>query len=195
MIDVLLPANSLSHSQIKSKIWLAQKLSAWIKLHIKEPADDYTMNWYGSWVGVGPFLFLAQSPLRFLDINLVDLDQSSLTTSISLLEYWRCEWARLHPIHQDFNDFSPSRDPHQFFFNTSCEHDSKNQWLTRIPKGSYVVLHSTNMQDLEHINCAQNLGHFTSMYQNELNLLESDQLDFKYPDKTFSRFMLFGIKK
>lgn len=195
MYDVLLPANALSHSQVKSKIWLAQKLSLWVKMHIKTPADDYTLNWYGSWVGIGPFLFLAQTQLRFLDINLVDLDKDSLNKSLSLLEYWRCDWARLHTFNIDFNQYDPPQDAHQFYFNTACEHDINNFWLDNIPIGSYVVLQSTNMQDPEHINCPTDFQQFRDLYHTKINILESEQLDFNYPDKSFSRYMLFGIKK
>ena len=195
MHDVLLPADALSHGQIKSKIWLSQRLNSWIPKHITTPADDYTLNWYGSWVGMGPFLFLAQTQLRFLDINLIDLDATSLEKSRHLLEYWRCEWARLHTHQIDFNLFTPSDQPHQFFFNTSCEHDPNNSWVKKIPTGSFVLLQSTDMPHPEHVNSPKDLKHFLSLYENCLKILESEQLNFKYPDKSFSRFMLFGIKK
>ncbi|MGZ3726644.1 MAG: hypothetical protein ACXWQQ_12625 [Pseudobdellovibrio sp.] len=195
MHDVLLPADALSHGQIKSKIWLSQKLNSWISKHIPQPAEDYTLNWYGSWVGMGPFLFLAQTQLRFLDINLIDLDGAVLEKSRHLLEYWRCEWSRLHTLHIDFNQFTPSQAPDQFFFNTACEHDKSEEWLEKIPKGSYIVMQSTNMPHPEHVNSPIDLRHFVSLNESFLTLLESDQLDFKYPDKSFSRFMIFGVKK
>ena len=195
MNNVLLPSDALSHGQIKSKIWLSQKLNSWITEHVLKPAEDYTLNWYGSWVGLGPFIFLTQTQLRFLDINLIDLDAASLETSRNLLEYWRCEWARLHTHNIDFNEFKPVQQPDQFFFNTACEHELSDVWLKQIPAGSFVVLQSTDMPHPEHVNSPGNLKQFILMYEKYLNLLESDQLDFKYPDKSFSRFMLFGIKK
>lgn len=44
--------------------------------------------------------------------------------------------------------------------NTSCEHIDLRRWLDTIPKGTTLVLQSTNMSDVDHINCVKNIKEF-----------------------------------
>lgn len=65
--------------------------------------------------------------------------------SNELNKYWNFK-----SICQDIKDYSYPADI-DLVVNTSCEHMSDN-WLNAVPKGSAVVLQSTNFEHFEHIN-------------------------------------------
>lgn len=198
MTDLLIPRDAFSHGQIRSKVWLSENFSKWSKAYLKA-GTFYTLNWYGSWVGIGPFVFLLHNQLHnrisFKRIQLYDLSENHLVSSKKVLDYWHCESTEIITHTQDVNLIIPLPQPNQIFINTSCEHIKENTWLKNIPVGALVLLQSTNMQHIEHINCSMDLNNFVSKYSPFIDTYDSDQIDFSYPDKKFSRFMLFGIKK
>lgn len=194
MKDLSIPRDAFSHGQIRSKLWLSEKFADWSKKHV-EASENLTLNWYGSWVGIGPFLLLSRTDIKFTRVNLFDLNAQDLEVSRSILDYWRCESIEIITHCIDVNDHRPENTPNQVFINSACEHMAEHLWLEQIPKGSFVLLQSTDMQHPEHVNCAIDLEQFINNYSPGLTVLESQQIDFFYPDKQFSRFMLFGRKK
>src|SRR5436190_23685708 len=72
MKDLILPRDAFSHGQVKSKLWLSESFSKWSASHLNKDAK-YDLNWYGSWVGIGPFVLLAGTGVRIKSINLFDL--------------------------------------------------------------------------------------------------------------------------
>lgn len=193
MQNLLIPADAFSHGQIRSKTWLAEKLELWSRKHM-DHWQPYILNWYGCWVGVGPFLLLMSTKLRIVKVKLVDLDQESLNSSLKMLDFWRCEGREIEVINGDVNRVVVDRGDYQLFVNTSCEHLLENEWLARIPRDHFVLLQSTNMKHVEHVNLPENLDHFAKQYSPFLKILELEAIDFSYPDKKFSRYMLFGKK-
>lgn len=192
MNDLILPRDAFSHGQIRSKLWLSEHFAVWSTKHLLD--RNYTLNWYGSWVGIGPFILLQNTKVRFNKINLFDLNSEHLEISRQVLDFWRCESIAISTKALDVNEIVPDLQPDQLFINTSCEHINNDIWLKNIPKGSLVLLQSTNMPHPEHTNCASNLDQFVAKYGGFITLLESEQIDFNYPDKEFSRFMLLGRK-
>lgn len=188
-----IPSDAFSHGQIKSKLWLCEHLSNWLQKHLNS-SSPYTLHWFGSWVGVGPFLLLALTKKSFKKINLYDLTATDLDISKNLLDYWRCESVEINTYNQDVNTVVVLNDPHQIFVNTACEHIAGSHWLSSIAKGSFVLLQSTDMAHAEHINCPTDLNDFLKKYSDQLEVLDKQQLYFDYPDKKFTRYMLFGIK-
>ncbi|MEQ1722845.1 MAG: hypothetical protein ABL930_06685 [Pseudobdellovibrio sp.] len=194
MPSLLIPSDAFSHGQIKSKLWLCENFSLWLKKYLSKH-NIYTLNWYGSWVGIGPMLLLSQNTSLFSKINLFDLNDIDLAISGSVLDYWKCESIEIKLHNVDINSYEPTTEPNQIFINTSCEHILDDNWLKLIPTGSNILLQSTDMPHLEHINNPQDLNHFTQMYSDNINVLEVKSLAFDYPDKKFNRYMLFGTKK
>lgn len=194
MKDLIVPRDAFSHGQIKSKLWLSECFSKWAARHLDLSAK-YELNWYGSWVGIGPFLLLSARALEFKTINLFDLNAESLEASRLVLDYWRCESIALSTRLIDVNTYFPDATSHQIFINSACEHMKNEQWLENIPASAFVLLQSTDMQHLEHVNCSVSLADFINKQSLRLNVLESGQIQFDYPDKKFSRFMLFGVRK
>ena len=193
MKNILIPADAFSHGQIKSKMWLAEIFSDWSEKHL-DGSKPYELNWYGSWVGLGPFFLLSKASVNFFRANLFDLDQASLDSSKPILNYWHCEGLEVCLYPQDVNEVKPPALPYQLFVNTACEHMERMAWIQNIAGGAYVLLQSTDMKHAEHTNLALSLEDFKRQYGGFVDILESAEIKFSYPDKSFSRFMLFGKK-
>lgn len=195
MSSLNIPQDSFSHSQVKSKIWLAENLNNWLPKHLidREPLD--ILNWYACWIGLGPLLFLSRSVIEFREHNFIDVDAKSIQTAEKILNYIRCEKPYFNLIAADINDTQPQNRSDQLFINTSCEHISGDRWIKNIPQNALVLLQSTNMPHPEHVNLSTSLSDFTESISNDISVLESAQLDFNYPNHPFSRFMIFGLKK
>lgn len=193
MKDLIIPRDAFSHGQIKSKLWLSESFSKWAARHL-DPSAKYELNWYGSWVGIGPFLLLTGAKIHFNAINLFDLDAESLEASRLILDYWRCEAIELSTRQIDVTTHMPTPKSYQIFINSACEHMENENWLKNLPSGSVVLLQSTDMQHPEHINCAISLEDFVNKHGSLIHVLESGQIHFDYPDKKFSRFMLWGTR-
>ena len=118
-----------------------------------------------------------------------------LENSKSVLDFWRCESIEINLHNIDVNSYIPSPKSNKLFINTSCEHLNDNNWLMQIPSGAHVILQSTNMPHDEHINSPYDLNHFIEMYSKLISIIDSQSLEFVYPNKKFDRYMLFGIKK
>lgn len=194
MKDLKIPRDAFSHGQIRSKLWLSENFANWSEKYLSL-SQSYTLNWYGSWVGLGPFFLLKDTKVSFNQIKLFDLNEEHLETSRQILDYWHCESTEIQTLALDVNDIIPDKHSNQIFINTSCEHMINNAWLENIPKESFVLLQSTNMPHPEHTNCSNDFNHFITGYGACAEVLGSAQIHFQYPDKKFSRFMLFGIKK
>lgn len=194
MKDLIIPRDAFSHGQIKSKLWLSECFTKWAAQHLDSSAK-YELNWYGSWVGIGPFLLLSDKALKFGVINLFDLNAESLEASRLILDYWRCESIEISTRQLDVNTYIPAAGNNQIFVNSACEHMENENWLKNLPVGSVVLLQSTDMPHVEHINGSLSLGDFANKLSSLVKVLESNEIQFNYPDKTFSRFMIFGIRK
>lgn len=196
MQSLIIPRDAFSHGQIRSKLWLSECFSVWARKHLNAATNpQFELNWFGSWVGIGPFLLLANSEIRFTSIKLFDLNAEHLEISHSLLDFWRCQSIDIS-IHQlDVNLYLPTVKPNQFFINSACEHMIGQVWLKNLPSGAFVLLQSTDMPHPEHLNCSGSLYEFECSVSPLVTVLETSQIDFNYPDKNFSRFMLFGIRK
>lgn len=190
---IQIPKDAFSDGQVRSKIWLSKHLDLWSKKYLNEK-QSYCLNWYGSWVGLGPFMVLSTTSILFHKLNLIELDQSALVSSRKILDHWHCHSYEINYLQQDMNQFNPSREPNQIFINTACEHVIDTEWLKQIPQGSFILLQSTDMPHIEHINISNNLNEFELKMIDQFKILEKSELNFIYPSRTFSRFMLFGQK-
>ena len=195
MSQIVIEKDTVSHSQVKSKIWMGHCLQRWYKEHI---GDKYALsiNWYGCWSGMGLFIVLVNTELRILNINLFDLNEDYLKTAKELLEYWRCDWSKINTHCLDVNDYFPKiLDHNQLFINSACEHFGRDNWLDNLPRNAFVILQATNMPHAQHINPINSLEEFAEKYKFHIRILDKAELEFDYPDKKFSRFMIFGKKR
>lgn len=169
--------------QIKSKIWLIDNLMS----HVSSIDNNIVIN--GGWNGVLASL-LFQSSIQVNRIISIDIDAQceEIATTMNMIEHTSGK----------FKSLTCSMDEYQYEFfpdiviNTSCEHitqDVYNLWLSKIPKGSIIVLQSNDYFQLdEHIRCSENIDHFIK--QSNIKVLSSNTL--KLPK--YNRFMLIGTK-
>jgi hypothetical protein len=220
MNKLSIAADAFSHGQIKSKIWLSDYFNDCTKNYLSlSRFETYDLHWYGSWVGVGPFLLLLKSQIYFRSVNLYDLNSEDLQVSQKLLEYWQLEaGVKVHTQTRDINNINytavhnspgapveqlPDSESfaynpnlkNQIIINTSCEHLTETDWLRNLPDHAHVFLQSTDMKLPEHINCPENLEDFTRKYSPFINILNTKVLPIRYPNMSFNRYMLFGQKK
>lgn len=172
--------------QVKSKIWLIDKLAPYVKL------KENNIIIHGGWNGVLASL-LFQSHIKIKNIVSIDIDSEceQIANTINRIEQIE---NRFKAITCDMVDYRYSFCPNpDIVINTSCEHISQqtyDKWLSNIPKDSIIVLQSNNYFDLEeHIRCASTLDEF--IQQSNLNILESNVLELP----KYNRFMIIGYNK
>ncbi|MFZ3229159.1 MAG: hypothetical protein WA160_03055 [Pseudobdellovibrio sp.] len=194
-VKLEIPKDAFSDGQIRSKLWLAHNLEAWSQKYF-DLALNYTLTWYGSWVGLGPFLLLSLTRIKFTVVNLIEVDEESLNVSKKILDHWMVQGVQINLIKADMNNYLPEliTNNAELFINTACEHVTHDKWLQNIPTGSFILLQSTNMKHIEHINLANSLEDFDAQIKPFFRVFEKNEILFSYPDKCFSRFMLFGKK-
>jgi hypothetical protein len=67
------------------------------------------------------------------------------------------------------------------------------EWFSRLPKGTRVILQGNNMPHDDHHVHSKDLQSFVNLYK--LTSVEyKGSLDFNYPEWSFTRFMIIGIK-
>jgi hypothetical protein len=83
----------------------------------------------------------------------------------------------------------------QIVINTACEHFERQTWWHLIPSGTGVVLQSTDqVHSDEKVTKNWNLETMRSAFQPMKTVLYEGEKEFRYPNRSFRRFMLIGIK-
>lgn len=182
--------DSFSDGQIKSKLWLCEKLESNTEL-IK---NDSLKVWVlGAWYGLLPFLILSRGRMKIQNLHLVDVDAEAVHISKKFLDHWVQKKFDIQFHHADFFSLELSHlNKPNLVINTSCEHFKDNSWLDKIPPGAMVALQSTNMQHPTHCNAPLDLSDFVKNVSQWVNIETADQIDFNYPSLKFSRYMLIG---
>jgi len=181
---MLINKDSFSSGQIDSKLWLCRELE-----NLFEQIDNIWI--YGGWYGLTAFLLLSREKIKINKIKSFDLDSTCESIADMINENWVIKDWKFKAFTQDCNKLIP--DDVDFIINTSTEHFTSLDWWNNIPKGTYVALQGNDMQHDEHVINFSNLNNFVDTF----NLTEtyySGQLEFIYPDWSFTRFMVIGIK-
>jgi len=132
----------------------------------------------GSWIGFTSFCLYK---LGYNNITEVDLDER-----LAPLTKWVNRFnSSFKHISDDVNNINL----HEFdvIINTSCEHMS-NSWFDNTPKGTLLVLQSTDYVEDDHINRCISIDEMISKYP--MDVLTYKTLDLDY----YKRFMLVGRK-
>lgn len=179
--------DALSRNQIKSKVWLLDKLKevGWM-------TKDTTTIIVGGWLGILPFLAgcrqqeigkvrnididkTVNKPSRILNIEPPkgeDYNGNEMSMEEVSTEAYQVSNEDIRSI-----DFTQMKD--FVVIDTITEHFyDHGGWVESLPKGTRVVLQGNNMFDVpDHINCFPNLDEFVDEcgvskvhYQGELNL-------------------------
>jgi len=169
--------------QIKSKIWLIEKLIPYVD------SDEVNIVIHGGWNGVLASL-LFQSSLKIKKITSIDIDLNceEIAKTINKIEE---SLGTFSAVTCDMEEYEYESIP-DIVINTSCEHISQetyNRWLLKVPENAIIVLQSNNYFELEeHVRCAKDLNEFIE--QSKLNLITSSVLELP----KYKRFMLIGHK-
>lgn len=181
-----------SNGQMDSKIWLCRELES-LGLTTKQKI------WIlGGWCGIAAFLLLSRERLPIDHIRSFDLDPGCEPIADMINANWVVKNWMFKAFTADANLleylYRADYDKPSLVINTSCEHFDSMDWFNKIPQGTIVALQSNNLKhDDEDTNIINSIDEMVSKYQ-LVELLYQGQLKFDYIDKTFTRFMVIGIK-
>lgn len=187
---MIIDKDSFASGQIGSKIWLAETFEAVIK---KAGNPKLRILCLGGWYGITNFILRCRNNLNIEKYRSLDIDTTveEVADTVNNLWVWN-EW-EFKAITGDANSFQYSLDDFNVVINTSVEHMETSQWFDNIPKGCYVILQSNNMDHEDHFHNHQSVQEMVDEYP--LNqVLFADEMEFKYPDWGFKRFMVIGKK-
>jgi hypothetical protein len=169
--------------QIKSKIWLIEKLTKFVS------SIENSIVIYGGWNGVlASLLFQSSIPIKKIVSVDVDVTCEEIANTINKIEEIAGNFSAITCDMVDYScDFNPN-----IIINTSCEHISQKTyevWLEKIHDNTIIVLQSNNYFELkEHIRCANNIDEFQK--QSKIAVLGAYELVLP----NYTRFMLIGRK-
>jgi len=170
--------DALSRNQIRSKLWLLDRLDA-LKILPKprKYATDDSSNvlLVGGWVGM--LSFLADMKGKFLDVvTNIDIDESVHAASSDLNSVTR---STFRTSNRDVRKLSIEKYSKPIVIDTIVEHFTDHgEWVKTLPKKAMIVLQGNDMFDVpEHVNCHRTLEEFVAscglnniIWSGELNL-------------------------
>lgn len=175
--------DAFSSGQISSKIWLCEQLE-------RTRWKPKSISIYGGWYGITAFLLLSRNNLKVKQIHSYDIDPSCELIADLINENWVWQNWKFKAYTYDCNNILTDAD---LIINTSTEHFDSKEWFENIRPGTKVAIQGNNMKHDDHVIYTKNLQQFLNQYPLR-NVKYQGQLDFKYPDKQFTRFMQIGIK-
>ena len=185
-----LDKDAFSSGQIKSKLWLSEKLEQEM-LAIDNPALKILC--LGGWYGITNFVLRTRDRLNIELFRSIDIDPEVQSIADAINNLWEWQDWQFKAITKDANDFQYSINDFNLVINTSVEHIDSYQWFENIPKDCYVVLQSNNMNHDDHCHNHETLDNMVDEFPLS-QLLYRGELLFEYPDWQFKRFMIIGKK-
>jgi hypothetical protein len=155
--------DALSRNQVKSKLWLLEKLQEY-RLETKQSANLLSNSQatvvVGGWVGMLPYLATSKD-LRLGKIINVDIDESLHNASVILNQDIIAKYQHLT---EDIKKFDFKQFKNLLVIDTIVEHFvNHGEWVSTLPKGTTVILQGNNMFDVpDHVNCHHTLEEFVS---------------------------------
>ncbi len=169
--------DALSRNQIKSKIWLIDKLIECNVVPKSRSITDVetTTLVVGGWVGMIPFL--ASMFGKNLDsVTNVDIDRSVHSAALELNTGTHYNFKNSGT---DIRSIDLKKYKKLLVIDTIVEHFKEHgEWVKTLPKGTTVILQGNDMFDVpDHVNCHKSLEEFlgscglnTIVWAGELNL-------------------------
>lgn len=169
--------DALSRNQVKSKLWLIEKLAqASVVPKSRSITDVETSTLVvGGWVGMIPFL--ASMLGKNLDsVTNVDIDKSVHSAALELNTGTHYNFKNSGT---DIRVIDLKKYKKLLIIDTIVEHFKEHgEWVKTLPKGTTVILQGNDMFDVpDHVNCHKSLEEFlascglnTILWAGELNL-------------------------
>lgn len=153
MIPSINWVDALSRNQIKSKLWLLEKMDqqGWLR-------SDSKLLLVGGWVGILPLL-LAIKDFQVEEIVNIDLDVTVHTAARRLNDQ---SGFSFRSIKADIRSLDMAHYKDYIIVDTIVEHFADHRdWLKTLPSSTRVVLQGNDMFGLDdHVNCHDNLYEF-----------------------------------
>ena len=181
-----------SDGQIRSKLWLCEALERDFTL-IPEPLNIWI---FGSWYGLLAQFLLIRHRLPVKKFRLFDIDPEALRISEKMLLPWILQGKVEIRHHETDCTKIPAElweEKPDVVINTSSEHFVDQSWLN-FPKGICFYAQSTNMKHPTHVNTPSSLEDFKFRIGNVEKIERVEKMEFKYPNLTFDRYMISGIR-
>lgn len=167
--------------QIKSKLWVIKILKLFPEAYKSRIAI------HGGWNGVLASL-LFNSELDPSYITSIDIDPACREIASTVNKRQEIE-GKFCSITADMCEYTYNAD---VVINTSCEHITQyqyDQWLSRVPQNSLIVLQSNNYYELdEHIRCCSSVEEFIG--QSKISSFWAESLTLP----KYERYMIVGKK-
>ena len=173
--------DAFSHGQIKSKIWLAEKL---------EPHIGKDVVVLGSWYNLTAFMLKCRgSNSNFIGI---DIDSEVVPIADKICNTWIIEGS----VRNMLGDAKNIDVNYDTVINCSSEHMT-TEWFDNVKQGTLVCIQSSNIVDPNHpwyiVTESPDINSFKQKY-NLSSTLFIDTLRIQYSDWGYDRYMLIGIK-
>lgn len=177
--------DSMSKGQLSSKMWAIKKLFEF--LDHKDSKIAVCGGWYGTLAGLA-LSNASCSSMRPIFYS-IDIDEFCETVANKVNSRFVKSQA-FCAITADMYDIDYQ--PYSVVVNTSCEHiPDVNEWLSRVRRGSLVVLQSNNFSDhVEHINCVSSSEEFENKASSLSKILYSGEMTIPL----YTRYLIVGEK-
>jgi len=179
--------DAFSTSQILSKIWLAEELE---KIKTSNPLRILC---FGGWYGITNFILRTRDNLNIELFRNLELDKEACAAADNINKAWEWQDWQFKSIYGDCNKFEYTSNDYNTVINTSSEHMKSTEWFERIPKGTLTIIQSNNMPHEEHCHNHKTVDEMTKDFPLG-GLLFSGEKEFVYPEWSFKRFMMIGVK-
>jgi len=176
--------DAFSNGQVDSKLWLCRELE-------KLGWSSKLTHVYGGWYGVTAFLLLSREKFKADRIHSFDADPACEAMADMINENWVIKDWQFKAHTRDCNRDMPNTP--DLIINTSTEHFDSMKWFDNIPPGTRVILQGNNMPHEDHHVYSKTLQDFVNKYT-LANIVFEGRLTFNYPEWSFDRFMVIGIK-
>lgn len=177
--------DAFSHGQIKSKLWLCEK----IEPHLVRNNQIVIL---GGWYNVLAFMLMTRNIHNINKITSIDIDSTVKPIADKVCELWRIEGS-VENITGDANNITVSYDT---VINCSSEHMS-TEWFEGVKMGSVVCIQSSDVVDTEYpwlvTNPSPTIDSFKEKYKLSTTLF-CDTLRIQNGAWGYNRFMIIGIK-
>jgi hypothetical protein len=188
---MLLDKDAFSSGQVLSKLWLAEELEKVVVYNnLPQPLSILCL---GGWYGITNFILQLRSNINIEKFRSIDIDPIACENADLVNNAWVWQSWQFKAICDNVNTFSYSLCEFNTIINTSIEHIESHQWFDQIPAGSLAVLQSNNMAHDDHCHNHVSLEDFKSEFDISQELFAGEKL-FEYPEWSFKRFMVIGIK-
>lgn len=183
--------DAFSSGQILSKLWLAESLEKVIEFNmLTQPRRILCL---GGWYGLTNFILRIRDRIKIKTFRSLDIDPKVENIADQINNSWEWQDWQFKAVTADANSFRYTADDFDTVINTSVEHMESRQWFENIPEGSLVALQSNDMPHEDHSGCHGDLYEFVKEFNLSETFFTGEKL-FSYPDWSFRRFMIIGIK-